>query len=197
MERTILRMEVLIHDLLDTSLIELDRFNLHLEECNISELCQHIVHEYSAISNSTPHLVLDMPDAAMYANIDTARMSQVLLNLVSNAQKYSSQDAPIIISVQRINDIGVIAVRDRGIGIPEEHLPHIFERFYRVPEVSVQTGSSVGLGLGLYISRKIIEHHGGNIYVQSTLGEGSTFTITLPLALNEVMQSEAQTATYS
>ena len=197
MERTILRMEVLIHDLLDTSLIELDRFNLHLEKCDIGELCQHIVHEYTAISNPAPQITLAIPRTAMYANIDASRVSQVLLNLLSNAQKYSASGEPISLSAHSINQTVVIAIRDHGVGIPVEHLARIFERFYRAPEVNVQTGSSVGLGLGLYISRKIIEHHGGNIDVQSMPGEGSTFTITLPLVVNAAMQSEAQTATYS
>lgn len=197
MERSIVRMEVLIQDLLDTSLIELGRFTLRREGCDIVELCQHVAHEYTTISSPSPHLILNTPDEAIYTSIDVTRVGQVLLNLLSNAYKYSSSHAPITMTVWRANNQGMISVQDKGIGIPAEQLPHIFERFYRVPEVNVQTGSSVGLGLGLYISRKIIEHHGGSITVQSTPGEGSTFTIMLPLVVNvEVSIEEIQTASY-
>jgi signal transduction histidine kinase len=75
----------------------------------------------------------------------------------------------------------MIAIRDMGIGIPPEFLPHIFAQFYRIPGVEPQNGERAGLGLGLYISRKIVERHGGRLEVQSIPGTGSTFTIVLPL----------------
>jgi two-component system sensor histidine kinase/response regulator len=81
-------------------------------------------------------------------------------------------------------------VHDSGIGIAPEALPHVFERFYRVPNVEVQTGSSSGFGLGLYISKQIVEHHGGCMEVQSVVGRGSVFSIILPLALPEGADGE-------
>lgn len=197
MERSIVRMEVLIQDLLDTSLIELGRFTLRLSKHDIVELCQHVVREYATISTPAPLLVLNIPAEVISASIDATRISQVLLNLLSNAHKYSAQDAPITITVRRVNNKGMIAVQDKGVGISEEQLPHIFERFYRTPEVSVQTGSSVGLGLGLYISQKIIDAHGGSITVHSVPGEGSTFTIMLPLLIGEMDSEEMQAASHS
>ena len=74
----------------------------------------------------------------------------------------------------------MVSVQDQGVRIPAEQLPHLFERFYRVPGVEVQTGSSAGVGLGLYIAQKIVEQHGGRIEVTSQPGEGSTFSIVLP-----------------
>lgn len=198
MERSIVRMEVLIQDLLDTSLIELGRFTLRSEDHDIVELCQHVVHEYMTTSNPPPQLLLNIPAEAIYTRIDATRVSQVLLNLLSNAHKYSPSHAPITITVRHSNNQGIISVQDKGVGMPAEQLPHIFERFYRAPEVNVQTGSSIGLGLGLYISRKIIEHHGGHITVESTPGEGSTFKIMLPLVVNDdISVGEIQAASYS
>jgi len=88
------------------------------------------------------------------------------------------------VTVKRAEDHCIVSIYDRGVGIPAELQPHIFDRFYRVPGTEVQTGSNVGLGLGLYISNKIVEQHGGRIDVQSTPEVGSTFSIVLPLSIN-------------
>ncbi len=76
----------------------------------------------------------------------------------------------------------VATVRDEGAGIPPESLPYLFERFYRVPGVQVQSGSGVGLGLGLFITKEIVERHGGSIAVESAVGQGAAFIVRLPLA---------------
>jgi signal transduction histidine kinase len=119
----------------------------------------------------------------MEVEMDVDRISQVLLNLLSNARKYSPPGTPISLSLERVGDSCVIAVQDQGIGIAADQLPHIFERFYQVPDIERQTGSSVGLGLGLYIAHKIVDRHGGHIEVQSCPGSGSTFSVILPLAV--------------
>ena len=112
---------------------------------------------------------------------DVDRISQVIINLLSNARKYSPKGSPITVTVQQAGYEAMVSVRDMGVGIPVEVQPHIFEQFYRVPGVQVQTGPHTGLGLGLYISRKIVERHGGHIDVQSTPEQGSTFSVVLPL----------------
>ena len=89
----------------------------------------------------------------------------------------------------------MISVMDQGVGIPPEKLVHIFERFYRVPEIDVQTGSSSGIGLGLYIAQKIIERHDGHLSVTSTPGQGSTFTIYLPLLAPDEQAALAEFST--
>lgn len=185
MERSIRRMELLVNDLLDASLIETGLFRLRLQCTDLVALCEGLIEEYKAGITPSPTILLNASDEVLEAEVDVERLSQVVLNLLSNACKYSSADAPITVTVEREGNEGIIAVSDKGTGIPSELIPHVFERFYRAPGVEVQTGSSFGLGLGLYISNKIVECHGGRITVQSAMGEGSTFAIALPLAVLE------------
>lgn len=181
MENSIRRMEVLVNDLLGISSIEMGMFNLHYQQCDITDLCHKIAEEYRLSVNPQPTIVLDISEEPIQMDIDVERIGQVLLNLLSNARKYSSSDTPIYLSVHREGEMCKIAVRDTGVGIPTEVIPHLFERFYRVPGIEVQTGSSIGFGLGLYITYQIVHHHGGQIGVESTPGLGSTFSVLLPL----------------
>ncbi len=182
MERALERTQVLVQDLLDTSLIETNMFVLHRTRCNLVALCRSLLSEYTA--GSGPELTSEFTDQPIEAEVDEARFSQVLLNLLANARKYSTRSSPITISLQQSGYETMIAIRDMGIGIPPESLPRIFEQFYRVPGVEPQNGERAGLGLGLFISRKIVERHGGRLEVQSIPGTGSTFTIVLPLYVN-------------
>jgi two-component system, sensor histidine kinase and response regulator len=186
MERSIRRMELLVNDLLDASLMATGIFNLHCERCNLNRLCQDLIDEFTMGIEPAPVITLHVRNQPLEADVDIDRISQVILNLLSNARKYSPAGTPISLMLQQREDKATIAVSDKGIGIPAELIPHMFERFYRVPGVEVKTGSSFGLGLGLYISHKIVECHGGCITVQSTSGHGSTFSISLPLAADPV-----------
>ncbi len=180
MERSIRRMEILINDLLDTSLIETGMFSLRYTHSDPVTLCQHILKEYA--SAMSPSILFEAYQEPLKVEMDVDRIGQVILNLLSNARKYSPKESPITLKLTRTDDACIIAVYDKGVGIPEEKLAHIFDRFYRVPGIEVQTGSSVGLGLGLYISQKIVERHGGRIEVHSVPGNGSIFSIVLPLS---------------
>ena len=177
------RMEILVADILTTSLVDGDVFALHPQPCDLVALCQELVEEYGNDMGSS--LNLEILEPALPVEIDRERICQVLLNLLSNARKYSPKHTPIAIRLQRQDQQALVSVVDQGVGIPAEQLPHIFERFYRVPDIDVQTGSSVGVGLGLYIVQKIIERHHGRITAVSTPGQGSTFTISLPLLQTE------------
>lgn len=179
MERSIGRTEVLVQDLLDTSLIDTNMFVLHRQRCNLVELCRQLLSEYTA--GAGPDLTFDFLGKPIEAEVDSDRICQVLINLLSNARKYSSKGAPITVTLQQSGYEASISIRDMGIGIPPECMPHIFDQFYRAPGVEVQNGSRPGLGLGLYISRKIVERHGGHIDVHSIPGKGSAFTVFLPL----------------
>jgi signal transduction histidine kinase len=187
MERSIRRMEVLVNDLLDSSLIETNMFVLHRKRCNLVELCRHLIDEYTA--GAGPSLTFEIPGDPIEVEVDVNRISQVIINLLSNARKYSPKGSPITLTLQQAGYETMFSVRDMGVGIPEEMLPHIFDQFYRVPSVEVQNGPHVGLGLGLYISRKIVERHGGHIDVQSVPNQGSTFTVVLPMYIDPSIES--------
>ena len=189
MERSIQRMEILVNDLLNTSLLDTAMFALHTEACDLVALCRQILDEYVAGTNLAVTLIA--PPEPLVAEVDVAHISQVLLNLLSNAGKYSTRGAPITIRLERAGDKCIIAVQDQGIGISAADLPHIFERFYQVPGSERQTGSSVGLGLGLYVTRKIVERHGGDVEIQSSPGSGSTFSVILPLAVDRYASTQA------
>ncbi len=197
MESSIRRIEVLINDLLNISFLEMGMFSLQYQLCNIVELCQNLVDEYIVGSNPSPTILFRSAEKELEAEVDVERIGQVILNLLSNARKYSSSASPIYVSLQRQDDRYSISVRDSGVGIPPELLPHIFERFYRVPTVEVQTGSSVGFGLGLYISKQIVEHHGGHISVESSPEVGSTFTLVLPLSPQQSSDIPASFESYT
>lgn len=177
------RMEILINDILNTSLVDADIFALHRQPYDLVKLCQGLLEEYR--SEMGPRLRLEILEPSLLVDMDRERIGQVLLNLLSNARKYSPKNTPILVRVQRQDHRAIISVADEGVGIPPEKLPHIFERFYRVPNIDIQTGSSVGVGLGLYIVQKIVERHNGHITATSTPGQGSTFTISLPLLQSE------------
>ena len=110
---------------------------------------------------------------------DSGRLKQVLVNLTSNAIKYNMEYGLVTIELKALNGGVAIEVSDNGPGIPEDNLSHLFERFYRVPDAE---GFTEGTGLGLTITQRIIEEHGGRIEVKSVLGEGSTFCCYLPAA---------------
>ena len=178
-ERSINRLHILVNDLLDASLMQMNMFVIHRRRCDLVQLCRHIIDEYT--SGSGPALRFEAPGEPIEAEVDADRISQVLLNLLSNAHKYSPKGFPITVTVQQVGFEAIISVRDMGAGIPPEDLEHIFDEYYRSPEVDLQAGLQKGLGLGLYIAHKLVERHAGRIEVQSVPGEGSVFSVALPL----------------
>lgn len=177
-ERSINRLQVLVNDLLDASLMQMNMFVIHRRRCDLVQLCRHIIDEYT--SGSGPALRFEAPGEPIEAEVDANRIGQVLLNLLSNAHKYSPKGYPITVTLQQVGFEAVISVRDMGAGIHPEDLEHIFDEHFRSPELDLQAGSK-GLGLGLYIAHKLVERHAGRIEVQSVPGEGSVFSVALPL----------------
>lgn len=178
-ERSINRLQVLVNDLLDASLMQTNMFVIHRRRCDLVQLCRHIIDEYT--SGSGPALRFEAPGEPIEAEVDADRIGQVLLNLLSNAHKYSPKGYPITVTLQQVGFEAVISVRDMGKGIPPEDLRHIFDEYYRSPDIDLHAGMQNGLGLGLYIAHKLVERHAGRIDVQSIPGEGSVFSVTLPL----------------
>lgn len=176
MEGAVYRLQRLIGDLQDITYIQTRSFAIERRWCNLVELCQQVLDGFTQ-----GRTLLPQPDPEpLMANVDLARMSQVLLNLLSNARKYSPPGSPITVQLQQSTTHIILSVQDQGRGIPEEALSRIYEQFYRVPETERQTSPSSGLGLGLSIARVIVEQHDGRIDVQSLPGKGSTFSVQLP-----------------
>jgi signal transduction histidine kinase len=121
---------------------------------------------------------------------DAQRIGQVVTNYLTNALKYSPADHPVTVGLEVDDQQAQLWVRDQGPGLPPEELDHIWDRFYRVQGIEVQSGTGVQLGLGLHVCRIIIELHRGQVGVQSTIGAGSTFWFSLPLAAPEPQESE-------
>lgn len=171
-------MDLLVRDLLDTALIESEGLVLHRTHCNMVELCQQVLDAYAIGAGYS--ITFESVEGPVEVEVDRDRISQVLIHLISNAHKYSPAGSPITMLLDETADMAIVEVCDSGVGIADEMLPHIFERFYRTPENGVRPGSRPSVGLGLSLSQRIITAHGGSLEVQSTLGQGSTFSIMLP-----------------
>jgi signal transduction histidine kinase len=188
MERSICRLEVLIDDLLDASLIETNMFVLHRKRCDLVELCRHIIDEYT--TGKAPSLRFEAPGKPIEAEVDPDRIGQVILNLLTNAHRHSPKGYPITVTLQQAGFEAIISVRDMGDGISADALPHIFEQYYRGPDVEESMGSRTSLGLGLYISQKLVERHAGHIEVESAPGKGSVFNVVLPLFIEPAAEND-------
>lgn len=173
------RMERLVGDLLDTSRIQAGKLEMRLVRCDLSALCRQSVEEQMSLS---PHPVVwsAPPDAAVWVMGDPDRLTQVVMNLLGNAVKYSPVGVPVRVCLRTDGLQARVSVEDAGPGIAADRQTLVFDRFFRIPETRIQQGSSVGLGLGLYIAKTIVESHGGTIGVESQVGEGTTFWFSLP-----------------
>lgn len=173
------RMSRLILELLDVSRIETGRLEIRREPISWSHFVRDIVHHHhTSVSDRRFHL--SVPDDGKIVVGDRDRLEQVLGNLLENAVKYSPDGSDVTVTVDDKGDSFVTAVCDRGIGIPSDELAQVFERFHRGRHVS--STNYGGLGLGLYITKQIIERHGGSIWVDSKEGQGTTFYFSLPAA---------------
>lgn len=168
----------MLKDLLDLARVESGSIHLQLQPLCLNELMREL-------GSLAQHLgvnpiSLELPDQLLWVKADRDRLKQVVLNLITNAIRYSDNHAPIILCLRRQEEWALLQVEDRGIGIPEDKLPFIFQRFYSVSEA--RSRSQGGVGLGLAISKALVEQMRGQISVRSTVGLGSTFTILLPIS---------------
>ena len=179
------RMSLMVLDMLNMTRISAGRFSVDLAPTDIAKILRNVVAEQYTLTKRDIELV--GADQPIPAQADDERLWQAFTNLISNAIKYSPAPAPVAITVTPFAEANGapwlrIAVRDAGVGIPAEQLDHVFDRFYRASVAQkMERQQQDGLGLGLYITRAIVESHGGRIHAASTLGAGSTFTIELPL----------------
>src|SRR5215217_5926408 len=171
------RLTELAHEIVDvvrltTASLQIDRTPLDL-----TDLTRGVVDTIQVIAGEQP-VTLQGDDAPLIISGDARRIEQILLNLLVNAVTFSSGRGPIEISLRQADGFAQVDVRDHGPGIPAHVLPHVFDRFYRVDG---ERSAREGLGLGLFIAREIVNAHEGQIEVESAIGTGTTFTVTLPL----------------
>src|SRR5438132_4033309 len=180
--RQVERLGKLVEDLLDVSRLESRRLLLAQDRLDLNDLADEVVADFRA--QTRIHEIVLHRSAEMAAVIgDRPRLEQVLVNLMTNAIKYSPHGGKIEVRVERRGGETRISVTDPGIGIPREEQPRLFQRFFRAG--NADTRNYAGLGIGLYVAHEIVERHGGRFEVQSEAGKGSTFTFILPLAPGE------------
>jgi two-component system, OmpR family, sensor histidine kinase VicK len=172
------RMIRLVNDLLQLSKMDSKDYRFNKDWIDFILLFHRIIDRFEMTKNMNVTFERYLPDEAMFVEIDTDKITQVLDNIISNALKYSPEGGTITFNVKENNGFIEISVSDQGLGIPKENLDKVFERFYRVDKArSRQMG---GTGLGLAIAKEMITAHGGNIWATSVEGKGTTITFTLP-----------------
>ncbi len=174
----------LINNLLDVSHIERGTLTLTMEQVDLAESVAQAVQDNGfAAQDKTITLHYEGPQHGMFVIGDHIALREVVNNLITNAIKYTDDNGEVAVSFAQEGDRYVVHVRDTGVGIPRKALPYLFTKFYRV-HGGLDSGAR-GTGLGLFISKSIIERHNGTIGVRSTEGAGSDFTFSLPIASKE------------
>ena len=176
------RMAAMVNDLLDLARIESGRTALKLEVFEINELIRRTLLTFEArIYEKSMEVEVKFAQDAFYVEADNTQIGQVLRNIIDNAIKYSPDSSRLRIATYSMQRKVYVSISDSGQGIPEEDIPHVFDRFYKVEKAHTRSQQS-GTGLGLSIVKRIIDQHGETITLQSARGKGSTFTFTLKRA---------------
>ena len=179
MKQNCYRLSKLINNIVDSSKIETGFFELHLSNNNIVEVVEDIVMSVTNFTDSRGlNIIFDTDIEEKIIACDPEKIERVVLNLISNAIKFSDKGDEIFIDVKDKNEFVEMSVKDNGIGIEEKNLDAIFDRFKQVDESLSR--NSEGTGIGLSLVKSIVELHGGSIYAESEVGEGSKFIVKLP-----------------
>jgi signal transduction histidine kinase len=175
------RLGRLVDQLLDLSRLESGEIPLRIEELPLQPLVDDLISEIEvALSGRGVRVDNHVPADLPALSVDRERVHQVLFNLVDNAVRFTPEGGHVTVSARRRNGSVEVAVSDTGAGIPPEHLPRLFERFYRADPARARGDG--GTGIGLAIARSVVEAHGGQIRAESEPGHGSVFTFDLPSA---------------
>ncbi|WP_456254763.1 ATP-binding protein [Pseudomonas iridis] len=169
------RMNTLLEDLLDTSKIDAGRYSITPQKLDVSQMFEEAQALLAPLALDKDISISFAADPDLRIHADPERLFQVLSNLVGNAIKFTPRLGSVGVHAKSVGNEIVFIVRDSGEGIPKEHLPHVFDRYWTVKE-----GNPTGTGLGLYISQGIVEAHGGQIFADSEPGQGSEFRFTVP-----------------
>jgi signal transduction histidine kinase len=178
------RLTHLINNVLDFSRMDTGVKEYHFKEADLVEVVRSTLEAYKFhIRDDGFKIESELPDESITLKIDKDAISQVLLNLLNNAVKYSEERKYIQVRVCKNSISALISVTDHGVGIPKEELKKIFDKFYRVS--TAKTRETRGTGLGLTLAKHIVEAHGGTIEVESEVGKGSRFMVILPITSTE------------
>jgi two-component system phosphate regulon sensor histidine kinase PhoR len=178
-------MNVMIRDLVDSARLESGQLQLQMRALDLESVISGLLSTSAGLMD-VGRVKIAIPAGCPPVLADSDRLERIMTNLISNALKYSTPHTTVRVRAETIDTQMRISVADAGAGIPGEEIPRLFERYYRVK----RTRGGEGLGLGLYITRALVEAHGGTISVESEVGKGSTFSFTLPLANKEATKAE-------
>jgi signal transduction histidine kinase len=189
-EHSLRRMGRLVEDLLDEGRIRQGRLPLCMGPCDLAAVVGDAVREQALLH---PERAIDWVAEARPVPVvaDASRIEQVVANYVGNALKFSREGQPVEVRLRTEDGRARVVVRDEGIGLAAAEQARVWECFHQAEDTPVQSGSQVGLGIGLYISRTIVERHGGQVGVESVPGHGATFWFTLPLAPDDRSSADA------
>ena len=173
------RMELLIKNLLTLSQLDSKTMNFNVREFDLAESLAYLAKSLAVNASAHGHkLTFDGAYDPVVIRGDKIRIEQILINITSNAIKYTPDGGRISLRLRDLGDAAEVSITDNGVGIPAEDIPHLFERFYRVEKA--RSSDKGGTGLGLAIAKEFAAAHGGDIRVSSIVGKGTTFTVTLP-----------------
>lgn len=172
------KMTTMINGFLDLSRLESGKLGIHHQQFDIADLIREV--EEEILARVSTHEILFEPVQSLMINADPDKISHVLHNLISNATKYSPQGSQITVKCSNDGENSIVMINDQGMGISEQDLEKVFDRYFRVEDSKLSTVA--GFGIGLYICKEIITRHGGRIWVESELGKGSTFTFSIPIS---------------
>lgn len=171
------RMNVMVEDLLDVFRLESDQSRLNPLPLDLNAFVSNLVERLTEVVGGE-RIGLNSPKGMPLVLADPDRLERIMLNLLTNAIKYSASDADVTVTFMEGDDGATIAISDSGPGISSDDIPHVFGCYYRT---QAARSREEGFGLGLYIAKALVEAHGGRIWVESEVGVGSTFLFTLPL----------------
>lgn len=175
MQQAAARMNTLLEDLLDTSKIDEGRYAITPQKLDVGHIFEEAQSLLAPLAHDKNISISFEAEPDLRIHADPERLFQVLSNLIGNAIKFTPRRGKVGVRATSVGDDILFTVRDTGEGIPREHLPHVFDRYW-----TVKDGNPTGTGLGLYITQGIVEAHGGRIVVESELGKGSEFQFTMP-----------------